>query len=535
MTGGRLTGRRVFIVAMYVLTHGLMLLNRGLFWDDWVFWRQDMRLVEQAGAAMGSTWPAAINKLFFYSAWGITLDRFMTFLSLLVAALLLFEILRRVPEIDPSTAMWTAVLFGIFPAFESRVALVMVGYPLSVAMFMLALWLLVRSGARPPVWARLVSAVLFLGSFHIGSLLVFFAMVPVALVLVDPEARTFGSMVRRVLGFAEQMALPFAYWVVTRIWFQPSGLYAGYNTPSDEASGFFSLLAMGLRNVISGPFLKAPVALTYYVPVAVAVITLGIAIWAVRKWPVRDSRGGWLFVAAGVVMLVLAVAPYAAVGKAPGNGMWDTRHQLLVPFGGAFVVMGLLKTLMRPKAHLRAIGSVLLAVWVAGSVAIMVNSYINYERDWLKSQALMVAFGANPEIRDSHYLLIDDETLDWDYTQHRLFYEYSGILTETFGDQGRVGILRKYYFGEKGRVSRYRPYRPYYKMGDFPGGAPDLLVDIKREDAHTLKPSTRVLALSVRDWTDREALREAVGSSIRIETRPWTLEDDRRAARALYP
>ncbi|MDO8848040.1 MAG: hypothetical protein Q7W51_06615 [Coriobacteriia bacterium] len=516
--------RIAFIALVYSLTHAVSLLNRGLYWDDWVFWKLDRQVLATAVAEMGSTWPASINDLFYYSQSGITFSRFLTFASMLVASLLLYDVLRRLPGVSRDAAMWIAMVFSVFPAFESRIALVMVGYPLSVALFMCSLWLLVRYGPRPPIPVRVLMAVLFFISFRTGSLLVFFAVVPLLVLIVHPpETRGLGHIVRRLLGYADQLILPVAYWVVTRVWFQPSGRYADYNTPGSANDGFLELLGTGLYNVLVGPIVKAAGSLPFKVPLAVGFVVCVVVALMLWRRPLQHSKRWAQLALTGLAMLVLAVAPYAAVGKAPGNYGWDTRHQLLVPFGGAFLTVAFVYWLVRGGRVSRRIGYGVLVLSIGISAVVHVSSYLAYERDWLKQRALIVAFQADPVVRDSHFILLEDETQDLDVTQ-RMFYEYTGMLAEAFGDETRYAVGRVYYFGNYQTVTHNVAYEPYYKAGDWAGGPPDCLVTIVRGDLD-LRRTSQVLRLMILDWTDRAALDAELGRALSVHARPYTAAD----------
>lgn len=516
----------MLIAVLYALAHGLSLLNRGLYWDDWVFWQQDRAVVAEAAREMGSTWPSAINELFFYGQWGITLNRALTFGSLLLAAFLLYQVLRRLPGIERDTAMWIAALFGVFPAFESRIALVMVGYPLSVLLFMTALWLLARSPLPPRSPSRVAAALLFMASFRTGSLLVFFAVVPVVLLLLDPPVTWRPvPVLRRLLRYADLLVLPVAYWVITRVWFVPTGLYAGYNTPGADTTGIVAGLLEGVWIVLRDPFIKAWTALGFTAPLATAGLGAGVAVAGWMRWPLQSTRRWHLLLAAGLVLVVLAVAPYAAVGKVPTSLEWDTRYHLLVPFGAAFILVALAAAASRRIRIASTVSSAVLAVAVLGSVAVHVHSYIRFERDWLKQEAMMEAFRGSETVEDARFLLLQDGTADLDATS-RLFYEYSGMLTEVFGDQSRFMARRIYYHGNWEDVARHDVHMPYYKLADFEGGPPDCVVTVTRGELD-LRLTSEVLRLMILDWTDREALRAELARALVLHARPYTAEDRR--------
>lgn len=514
-----------FITLVYTLAHGLSLLNRGMYWDDWVFWRQDMSVVALQLKAMGSTWPAAINRLFYYSQSGITLDRALAFVSLLAVALFLFDTVRRLPGLTASASLWIAVVFSVFPVYQARIALVLVGYELCLALFAAAVWLLVRFGPR--VWVQIAAALLLLTAFQTASLLVlFYAVVPAVLLALDPpDTWTVRNLWTKLRGSVVLLGLPLLYWGVKRIWFRPSGLYVDYNQVGSGSTGFVGDLVHGIVNSTVYSVLEAlpgAVKLGIVHPglkplllagaVAAVVVVLGLI-----RWPLeRTARDSWLM-HAGLVLLVAAVLPYAAVGKVQMNDGWETRHQLLVPIGAAFFIVGWAQSHMRAKRTRAVLLAVLLAGLVGVSVGRHVNSYIDYQRDWFKQKAMIVLFRDTPEIRRGRYIIFNDHTQYLNQTSWDSYpYQYNGMLAEAFGDEKRVGLS----YMPGGTWWTYAPARPlfyhqpYYKTGEYDGQGPDYVVTIRKGKLDLTSGGT-VLRLMMLDWIDRPKLdRELKGALI---------------------
>lgn len=520
-----------FITAVYTITHGLMLFDRGLFWDDWVFWRQDPSVVAQAGKSMGSIWPWQINYLFYYSQAGITLNRVVAFASLLVVAYLVFDILRRLPGVGQSNALWAAVVFAVFPVYQARVAMVMVGYSICLMLFAVACWLLVRSRSHPAVWLRVVILVLFVASFQTASLLVFYyATVPALILLADStEGRRFQAAVRRLVRHFDFLVVPLVFWAVRQTWFRPSGLYKNYNEVGAGSSAVLGETLHGMVNsVIFAVADKVPgvasrdvvhPGLRLFLIAAVAVGVL--AFLALTRLPLERRESNSNLVDAGVILVAAAVFPYAAVGKVASNVGWDTRFQLLVPVGAALMFVGMAASRAGLSRHRQVAISILLAALVGVSSAAHVTSYIAYQRDWLKQEAMMEFFRRDPAIQQGRYIIIDDRAASWSPIPWNP-YTYSGMAYDVFGDQKRF----IYHFMPNARWWDYAQNRKYflrtrfYKTGDYLGQGPDTVVTV-REGKLDLAPIPTVLRLTMLDCFNRPALRREIGDALTFTVRKY--------------
>lgn len=521
----------ILITLIYSLTHGLLLFNRGLFWDDWVFWRQSPAIVAQVGRSMGSIWPSQINYLFYYSQAGITFNRAVTFLSFLIVAYLLFDIVRRLPSGGESSALWVAIVFSVFPVYQARVAMVMVGYGLCLMLFTFASWLIVRFGPHPSPWVRVLIVLLFLGSFQTASLLVFYyAVVPALILLSDPpEDWRIRSMLRDLVRHFDLMAAPVLFWVAKQIWLRPSGLYKDYNEIGAGSSGLLGDLVHGILNSvvfsitdrIPGALVKGVVHPGLRVFVLTLIVVGGVALIGTLLVPLaRRGRDAFLE-DAGMLLIVAAVFPYAAVAKIPANTGWETRHQLLVPVGAALLVVGIARSRTGSSKAGRVIVSVLLAALIGISAAIHVGSYITYQRDWLKQEAMIEGFRRTPEIERGRFIIIDDRASNWNSTVWPA-YTYTGMAYDIYGDQKRMFIQ----FMPGARWWEYataRPYftrKPYYKTGDYQGQNPDTVVTVRKGKLN-LSSIPTVLRLTMLDCFDRPALRREIGNALTFTVRKY--------------
>jgi len=440
------------------------------FWDDWV--------ILGGGAAglyrdVGVPWMGIpVHVLVGLGAWSFKVTAILASVVTALAG-------RRVAEsglgFQPAEAWFLAALVTVLPfnAARSSVAILLT-YTLSLAAFMVAWALLVTpTDGRPRRAAAIGAAALFLLSFGTASLIVFFAL-PIAH-LAKRYAHPESPLLPQAVGFARTywflLAAPFAFWVVRSVLLRPSGLYASYNTFVLSRQTLLLillmlwLLALGLLALVASSIAHhdtrfGGVPRVSAVLAGVTVITLAVAMYVggashsgsgllvsglvlvagalVLTDPARDARvlapTGMGLIASG-----LAALPYLLVGKVPAFTAWDNRHQLLLSFGGALVVVAAARA-AEPAVGRRVARTALAAVVVAstlmaaaGCVALVV--------DWHKQAQVIDRLRHEPRVRGASTVVVTDGTRSWNYDDRApRFYEYTGWLREAFGGQSRLGV-----------------------------------------------------------------------------------------------
>src|SRR5690606_33211977 len=113
-----------------------------------------------------------------------------------------------------------AALFMILPLNSARVAAINAPSATCYVSFFLA-WYLIHK-------KRKLSALLFLFSFNINSLLVFYAL-PIIDLVIENARPSFRSIIRSVKSNWVFILLPFIYFFSKYIFFTPYGFYENYN------------------------------------------------------------------------------------------------------------------------------------------------------------------------------------------------------------------------------------------------------------------------------------------------------------------
>lgn len=429
---------RLVIGLAYALSWGLLVVNRGLYWDDWTLVGLSPAALMHGASEIGMPWLGYLSIALFAMPQPGLLSHILVFGAYLLSTLALHAVLCRLPGLSRMDALVAALTFALLPVNYARIALVDLSYGLSLLAFLGATWLLIRYVEDGGRGRRLAALGLFACSFSTASLLVLYVVPLVAAALV---ARTSARVPLRslVLRHPDFVALPVAFWVLKSALFTPGGVYEGYNALTLQG------LAQVPRALLSVPDQVLFEPLYRAVTVAgLAGVAIGAmaAIWLLRRSRVAESDS---FVSApalaliGAVVLGLGVFPYLAVGRTPIIWDWSSRHQLLVPLGAGLLAAAAARGVKGAGRAGRAAGAVAVGLLLGMSAVADAGTLITYQADWFKQQALIEAARTLPEVRGARHIRVVNSATAFDALSRTYrFYEYNALFSEALGDTSRL-------------------------------------------------------------------------------------------------
>jgi hypothetical protein len=439
------------VVALFA--HGLLLLNDGIYWDDWVIyphltggdWSSINALVRESGMTHVN---AAFLELFAYLPGGIFSVRLAVFALIVLIGLFTYLVALEA-GLGRLEAQLIAALAVVFPGFQDWVLLVTASSVFDYALFLGSTLLLMRAecaGTRSRPWLRFAAIAGFLFSFSLSSLLALYLGVLVLLLLVSLRTTSLGAVVRtRWLYGIVLIALPVAYWVVSRMLYPVNGLYLGANSFATSPGPVATAIEHFYVNGIADHVRQALAALLrpWTWPLLVALVG-GLALaWRRAAWPAglsgRLAAGGLVI---GVVALWLAMLPYALVGKYPSPHGWETRHDLLVAIPLAVTVVLVVRALLQ-SGRMALIGVGLVSLLAVGFAAAGVQDYAALQARWAVDRAVMARLQSmNGSGNFSVYWVRD--AIPGPEPFYR-FYEWSAMFREAYGGESRVGLDTRAY------------------------------------------------------------------------------------------
>lgn len=400
------------LLALYTIAHGgLAFILNAVYWDDWVLYHVPARTVLETFSMAGTflNWAGYLHvgmqKL---GPWAYHV---LTFVLFFLSGIFLWRVLERHSWIEEQTRLTVVVLFLVLPFNIARVAAINFPYAVCYVFFFAGWFALGRS--------RLLALLSFFIAFNTQSLLVFYAL-PVFEYFVR-TAKPFS--LRATVDWSKRnvdiLLLPFAFWIVKKVFFKPYGLYAGYNENLSYHTIVPSLVSMPAHIVNQ----RVPLVILLLCGVLVGLLLRGL--------PAQSKRP--IFVAFGVVALALALFPYLLLGIVPTFTDWTSRHQILMPLGISLMIVGL-------AGYLSSSGSSAFArLVISASLAWNVSAYYGLYIDNQKQQDLIAFLRASSQVRNASLVVFDDQAENAIDRNYR-FYEWTGLLKKAFGDESRFAV-----------------------------------------------------------------------------------------------
>ena len=277
---------RLIITVVYAIAWGPLLVNRGLYWDDWTLLGRTPASLISGFTELGLPLGGIAYSALFSLPWPGLVGHALIFAAYLASSLILHAILRRLPGLSAMDALVAALTFAVLPVNVARIALIDSLYGLSLLAFLAASWLLIRHVQDGGTGSRVAALVLFLLSFYTASLLVFYVVpIAVAAFLLWRPRRT--PITTIAVRHADFLALPVAYWILKGAFLTPTGVYEGYNALS--VSGLLGVpraMVAVPSQVLVEPMARAIAVAGWLGLVAGVVVAIGL----VRRWAAGDDE-----------------------------------------------------------------------------------------------------------------------------------------------------------------------------------------------------------------------------------------------------
>lgn len=506
---------RLIIGLAYALSWGALLVNRGLYWDDWTLFGLSSASLVHGFRELGMPWFGYFFAALFSLPLPGLVGHILVFFAYLLSALVLHAVLRRTPGLSRMDALVAALTFAVLPVNYARVAVIDLPYGLSLLAFLAATWLLIRHVENGGLARRVASLGLYLCSFFTASLLVLY-VVPMALAAFSAWKSAKAPLRSFLPKHADFVALPVAYWLVKSAFFAPSGVYEGYNalTPRGLASVPLAMLSIPTQVLFEPMYRAVTVAGLLGV-----VVGAGTAVWLLRRN--RDvERGSFLSAPAvaliGVTTLGLGVFAYLAVGRAPTIWDWSSRHQLLVPLGAGMLAAAAMRGARGAGRAGPAFG-VAVAMLLGMSAVADARTLVAYQMDWFKQVALIDAARTIPAMQTARHIRVIDSSTAFNALRRTYrFYEYNALFSEAMGDTRRLASdgANEPSLKEIGQFIS----RPAYHMGEYVPSPVDL--ELRVSSMHGFPGGLQVLRLVALEAVGSPSFEPEVSRLIDISASP---------------
>lgn len=406
---------------LYAISHGFMLASgNALYWDDWLFFSANSSgdiPGPPAGSNECTRWCIPLrswleSQITSSGAWTM---RAVTFTYFPITAWLLSRFLMRsnwlrFGEISTITFIWL-----LLPVNGARVGLVMSYYSFSVLLFALGAWMTLSH--RPTT--QLLSILPLFWSMFTASLQVF-AFVLLAFLLAKLHTSRDGWQSVRVIVVAAVLIMPFVH---------------RYLLP--QVSSAFEITRDGYNSIQPAFMIRAMLFSALLICPLLYLLNR-------RRRQGTVSRESYQL-GIGLAVLAAGTFPYLAVGHfanlsdwilpfLPDESDWNSRHQLLQPFGLAVVLSAIAGMFRARMKHF-------VAVILIASMGLNIATYSGYYLDAMKQREFITAVtGAKAQLQDVYALVIDDQTPRFNARGRGIrSYEWTAMLNQATNENFVVG------------------------------------------------------------------------------------------------
>ncbi len=431
----------------YFICHIFLLINGGIYWDDWTVYNNSAEGIMQQFNGNGLI-PVGYLHLFLQSIpFPRFIYSFLTFILSFGSGLLLYRSLLRLMLVNPVYSFAITLFFLILPFNAARQTMICFPYTLCLFLFFVAYYLFLKYIQTPLLYLRILSIVLFFLSFITNSLLVFYIIVPVTVIFLKRRKEL---KQLNFLLYLDYYIIPILFWMYKSLFLQPSGLYklGGYNAISNHSLLAVPIMLLKTIKDSLGSLMYGLIS-SYSEHWILSMFFLLICTLAFIKFyqnTASSIQSKLLLIALGTMLFLIGAFPYTAVGKIPSFKGFDTRHQLLLPVGTAFIIVGLIEMIAFDIGK-----RILYAFIITGFMLYNYTQYIQYQREWLKELSLIDNFHSNDIVRNNSTFIVTDSLQQYNIEYNiegggLRFYAFTGIMQEAFHNQTKFASLNTNFF-----------------------------------------------------------------------------------------
>ena len=406
-----------------------MLLHNGIFIDDWRYYDQSIGALQDCFSLEGWYYTGiwAIHAFIFSFGYPELIYHVLTFVLIGIQLFLLGKILQFTPVSNDASQLFL-LFMGASPFYFMKNTANTFPYTLCLTFFFIAWLLLLKNEKKKSAVLDITASVLLFYSFITNSILVFFPILFLHLLVINRF---------RIIPFVKRYfwlpIVPALFLVVRYTILKPieGSTSENYNV---MRPGNLLHLHETIWNLCQG-YLRYfyHVSLQYSLPFLGILMIFWLIIYRLRP-AFLQGRISWTLklamLLAGVILFVIAVIPYAVVDKYPIFSGWDTRHQLLVQFGIMLFFSGIV--LLSANLYYRLISSgILLTVFTVGILA----QTHQYYKGWIKYESIGYHFRSFDPGEFNTLKVIDDEKCSNATDRFISYFEIAGLYKKATGKQ----------------------------------------------------------------------------------------------------
>ena len=453
----------------------LIILNPGMYWDDWVWVFQPPEAHLEVGRELGVWWSGYFNNFIYSFQNSVFILRMIAFVGWCVGAFCFTWVIKRVLSLTTREALEIGALIIASQACLIRFLNSTAFYNV----YFMSFWIGVAIFIYAYHWKyiRLLSIPFFLFSFYLNSFLVVYCGGILAIFLIyllqqDIKGNQFvpqkeflknliantkkvylypiATWLKIIRNFIVSLnifiLLPGVFFVVTKLMTTQSKLYGSYNHIEGGLifGSFFQAIPLFFKvfNAYFALYERVPALWILFFTVLIYACLLLIQKQNVElTWP-RILRKFFLALA----IFSLSIAPYLIVKKPPDlRDFYESRHGLIAIPAIILFIQGILdlilKIVSKRLASTNWIRDCIFALLMGCSIASSNIFAMQLWGDWLRQSAIMHFLADNKNILEpANLFIIYDNSVNKIGNRKVWNYEYTGNVHQVMPNQSYFAI-----------------------------------------------------------------------------------------------
>ena len=440
-----------FLFLLNLFAHGLILINRGTYWDSWMlrYWlnNNDLQSVKIFYKKVGMPFFYYMHRLLNPTRKSAWIYRVACFISLWSTSALVFLICHNFSPLDEWQSFFIAAMMLMFPIQDMALDFfVTVQYVLTQTLFYCAILLCFilndLNWSLDYLLLRSLMIILFLMSFNMNSLLVFYGAFVIYFFSYHYLFLN-QNFYLLVLYNLDLFLLPLISWFLIKKISPPIGYYKNYNKI------IFNLIriqksyrTLALDLIL--PFLKSMSAMLIPALILLAVLHLfGLMSFGLKAQLHTHSIETLIFgFFIGILFFIGATIPYSLVGQVFGYTGWETKNNLLLPLPLSIITWSFITLFLHSHEFSIHLQSFLLLIFIL----LCVDKHLLLVSFWAKQEALLEIYAKEPAVKNSSIIgILDEHPIQYGHLHTHPEYHPNAMLFmfySIFGKTNKIGYQR---------------------------------------------------------------------------------------------
>lgn len=474
-------GLLFIVIIIYCISHGLMLFLYGAWWDDMEIWNV-------SDEALKKLWGTGDNPVVYYlykEILAVTdlhirnfIFRIIPFMCWMISIICFFLFLKKVTD-NKTYTFYSSLLVGSCGINKCMVLLCCYHYTISISLFLMGLVLYTNDYYKErKINIVFVSILWFLSlvvwrsaALVIPAILLFSVL---SKIQIDFKSKLFyKKFLQESLRHYGMIILALLIFVVMyKTILAPHGEYAAYYSinilcmllsPLTTVLCSISLFLGYISNLYS-VFAQSNTIIVFVLFIWVAICSLFLYKWS--SWTDKKEVNKKMLLIA-CLFLLFSMMPHLLRELACSYDLNGYKSRV-----SSLAVFPLCMILAYPLifVKIKFIRSILCSTLVVLSIFYTINTYLCYEKGWLKNEAIVCYLKNNMKLKGKNIIFIDNSKMYSPfYNEDYRYYDYEGCAKLSYGKDDNTKCIDYFKYKE----NKHFESADYY-----------LFIDVKERNAH---------------------------------------------------